>query len=302
MSLSCKQVQRCLSDYNDNLLTEDRRTMVACHLGGCNFCRYALESLVKIQGLLQYYHSPPLPNQGRVFTDLQQRIENRPADFLWWRRLGRVFSFEWKLLSPLTRYSSGLLIFLFAMAIFKIFLTNSTSNLTVSGSTLNQGSGTLVLSDPPDNSRSLFAFDLSTEDNQRFDRLIFATSQAAQQQLGDLAITSQVSDSPAVFVKQPEGVRPLGGKDSDRINFLKVGDEVSLLDGNEDLMTVTTAKSTVEPESIGANTSALFAFSYSAPPQSRLARINRLPEVFREMVVPLKQDPIRDTNLSLNGL
>ena len=86
------------------------------------------------------------------------------------------------------------------------------------------------------------------------------------------------------------------------INFLKVGDEVSLLDGNEDLMTVTTAKSTVEPEGIGANTSALFAFSYSAPPQSRLARINRLPEVFREMVVPLKQDPIRDTNLSLNGL
>merc|ERR1712000_546327 len=111
----------------DNLLTEDRRTMVACHLGGCNFCRYALESLVKIQGLLQYYHSPPLPN------------------------LDRVFSFEWKLLSPFTRYSSGLLIFLFAMAIFKTFLTNSASNLTVSGSTLNQGSGTLVLSDPPDN-------------------------------------------------------------------------------------------------------------------------------------------------------
>merc|ERR1712098_539951 len=111
---------------------------------------------VKIQELLRYYHSPPLPNQDRVFTDLQQRIENRPTDFLWWRRLGRVFSFEWKLLSPLTRYSSGLLIFLFAMAIFKIFLTNSTSDLTVSSSTRNQVSRNLALLDPPDNSRSLF--------------------------------------------------------------------------------------------------------------------------------------------------
>ena len=302
MSLSCKQVQRRLSDYNDNLLTEGLRTMVDCHLGGCNFCRYALESLVKVQDLLQYYHSPPLPNQDQVFTNLQQRIENRPADFHWWRRLGRVFSFEWKLLPPLTRYSSGLLIFLFSMAIFKISLTDSTSDLTVSSSSLNQVSGNLALSDPPGNSRSLFAFDLSTEDNKRFDRLIFATSQAAQQQLGDLAVTSQVLDSPAVPVNQPEGVRPLVGEDSNEIDFLKVGDEVSLLDGSEDLMVVTTAKSTVEPAGIGANTSSLFAFSYSAPPQSRLARINRLPEVFREMVVPLKQDPRRDTNLSLSGL
>jgi hypothetical protein len=33
-----------------------------------------------------------------------------------------------------------------------------------------------------------------------------------------------------------------------------------------------------------------------------MTRINRLPEVVRDMVVPLKQDLIRDINLSLSGL
>ena len=52
----------------------------------------------------------------------------------------------------------------------------------------------------------------------------------------------------------------------------------------------------------GADASALFTFSYSTPPRGRMTRINRLPEVVRDMAVPLKQDLIRDINLSLSGL
>ena len=71
---------------------------------------------------------------------------------------------------------------------------------------------------------------------------------------------------------------------------------------SQEVLTVLSAGLRLDSEQVGADASALFAFSYSTPPQSRLTRINRLSEVFRDMVVPLKQDLTHDINFSLSGL
>ena len=83
MSLNCRQVQRQLSDYIDQQLTLRRKLAVDQHLGGCNFCQHALESLTETQKLLQYYVTPALPDPDRVMVDLKSRIEKRDAGPAW---------------------------------------------------------------------------------------------------------------------------------------------------------------------------------------------------------------------------
>ena len=294
MTLNCKQVQRQLSDYVDQQLTPKSKVVIDHHLRGCNFCQYALESLTKTKNLLQHYVAPPLPNPDRVMTDLQMRIEERTICFGWWRALGS--NIEWQKLSAVT-YAGGFLVLLTALLFFRGLMKDSPTNLMVSNFNMGEESFKLSSFSKSGNGRNIFAQNDCAIENHRFDRLISETSHAANQQLEGSTISNRDLDWLAVSLDQSDQLgSPLKNPDLASLNNQDLA-----IDSQEVLM-VLSADLRLDSEQVGADASALFAFSYSTPPQSRLTRINRLSEVFRDMVVPLKQDLTHDINFSLSGL
>ena len=293
MSLNCRQVQRQLSYYIDQQLTLRRKLAIDQHLGGCNFCQHALESLTETQKLLQYYVTPALPDPDRVMVDLKSRIEKRDAGPAWQQVLGLNAGCRRTPIVVL-RYTGMLIVLLSVLLFLRGLIMGLPTDLTVANFDLDEVSSDTVPFFQPNSGRLLFTKADYSAENRRFERLMSKTSHSAKQKMWGLTIIRRNRDCLLL---------PF-----DRFDlFLKKSNIVDLnsrdftIDGRQPL-TVLQTDLTLNSEQVGADASALFTFSYSTPPRGRMTRINRLPEVVRDMAVPLKQDLIRDINLSLSGL
>ena len=293
MSLNCRQVQRQLSDYVDQQLTLQRRLAIDQHLGGCNFCQHALESLTETQKLLQYYVTPTLPDPDRVMVDLKSRIEKRGVGSAWQQVLGLNAGCRRTPIVVL-RYTGMLIVLLSVLLFLRGLIMGLPTDLTVANFDLDEVSSDTVPFSQPNSGRLLFTKADYSVENRRFERLISKTAHSAKQQMWGLTIIRRNRDRLLLPFDQFD-------------LFLKKSNIVGLnsrdftIDGRQPL-TVLQTDLTINSEQVGADASALFTFSYSTPPRGRMTRINRLPEVVRDMAVPLKQDLIRDINLSLSGL
>ena len=293
MSLNCRQVQRQLSYYIDQQLTLRRKLAIDQHLGGCNFCQHALESLTETQKLLQYYVTPALPDPDRVMVDLKSRIEKRDAGPAWQQVLGLSAGCR-RIPIVVLRYTGMLIVLLSVLLFLRGLMMGLPTDLTVANFDLDEVSSDTVPFSQPNSGRLLFTKADYSVENRRFERLMSKTSHSAKQKMWGLTIIRRNRDRLLL---------PF-----DRFDlFLKKSNIVGLnsrdftIDGRQPL-TVLQTDLTLNSEQVGADASALFTFSYSTPPRGRMTRINRLPEVVRDMAVPLKQDLIRDINLSLSGL
>ena len=293
MSLNCRQVQRQLSGYVDQQLTLQRRLAIDQHLGGCNFCQHALESLTETQKLLQYYVTPALPDPDRVMVDLKSRIEKRDAGPAWQQVLGLNAGCRRTPIVVL-RYTGMLIVLLSVLLFLRGLMMGLPTDLTVANFGPDEVSSDTVPFSQPNSGRLLFTKADYSVENRRFERLISKTAHSAKQQMWGLTIIRENRDRLLLPFDQFD---LFFGKS----NIIDLNSRDFTIDGRQPL-TVLQTDLTINSEQVGADASALFTFSYSTPPRGRMTRINRLPEVVRDMVVPLKQDLIRDINLSLSGL
>ena len=293
MSLNCMQVQRQLSDYVDQQLTLKRRLAIDQHLGGCNFCQHALESLTETQKLLQYYVTPTLPDPDRVMVDLKSQIEKRGVGPPWQQVLG--LNAECRRTPIIVLRYTGMLIVLLSVLLFlRGLMMGLPTDLTVANFGLDEVSSDTVPFSQPNSGRLLFTKADYSVENRRFERLISKTAHSAKQQMWGLTIIRENRDRLPLPFDQFDLFL-------EKSNIVDLSSRDFTIDGRQPL-TVLQTDLTLNSEQVGADASALFTFSYSTPPRGRMTRINRLPEVVRDMVVPLKQDLIRDINLSLSGL
>jgi hypothetical protein len=293
MSLNCRQVQRQLSDYVDQQLTLQRRLAIDQHLGGCNFCQHALESLTETQKLLQYYVTPTLPDPDRVIVDLKSQIEKRGVGPPWQQVLG--LNAECRRTPIIVLRYTGMLIVLLSVLLFlRGLMMGLPTDFTVANFGLDEVSSDTVPFSQPNSDRLLFTKADYSVENRRFERLISKTAHSAKQQMWSLTIIRQNRDRLPLPFDQFDLFL-------EKSNIVDLNSRDFTIDGRQPL-TVLQTDLTLNSEQVGADASALFTFSYSTPPRGRMTRINRLPEVVRDMVVPLKQDLIRDINLSLSGL
>ena len=293
MSLNCRQVQRQLSDYVDQQLTLKRRLAIDQHLGGCNFCQHALESLTETQKLLQYYVTPTLPDPDRVMVDLKSRIEKRGVGSAWQQVLGLNAGCRRTPIVVL-RYTGMLIVLLSVLLFLRGLMMGLPTDLTVANFGPDEMSSDAVPFSQPNSGRLLFTKADYSVENRRFERLISKTSHSAKQQMWGLTIIRENRDRLLLPFDQFDLFL-------EKSNIVDLNGRDFTIDGRQPL-TVLQTDLTINSEQVGADASALFTFSYSTPPRGRMTRINRLPEVVRDMVVPLKQDLIRDINLSLSGL
>ena len=293
MSLNCRQVQRQLSDYVDQQLTLQRRLAIDQHLGGCNFCQHALESLTETQKLLQYYVTPTLPDPDRVMVDLKSRIEKRGVGSAWQQVLGLNAGCRRTPIVVL-RYTGMLIVLLSVLLFLRGLMMGLPTDLTVANFGPDEVSSDTVPFSQPNSGRLLFTKADYSVENRRFERLISKTAHSAKQQMWGLTIIRENRDRLRLPFDQLDLFL-------EKSNIVDLNDRDFTIDGRQPL-TVLQTDLTINSEQVGADASALFTFSYSTPPRGRMTRINRLPEVVRDMVVPLKQDLIRDINLSLSGL
>ena len=293
MPLNCRQVQRQLSDYVDQQLTLKRRLAIDEHLGGCNFCQHALESLTETQKLLQYYVTPTLPDPDRVMVDLKSRIEKRGVGSAWQQVLGLNAGCRRTPIVVL-RYTGMLIVLLSVLLFLRGLMMGLPTDLTVANFGPDEVSSDTVPFSQPNSGRLLFTKADYSVENRRFERLISKTAHSAKQQMWDLTIIRENRDRLPLPFDQFDLFL-------EKSNTVDLNSRDFTIDGRQPL-TVLQTDLTLNSEQVGADASALFTFSYSTPPRGRMTRINRLPEVVRDMVVPLKQDLIRDINLSLSGL
>ena len=293
MSLNCRQVQRQLSDYVDQQLTLQRRLAIDQHLGGCNFCQHALESLTETQKLLQYYATPTLPDPDQVMVDLKSRIEKRGVGSAWQQVLGLNAGCRRTPIVVL-RYTGMLIVLLSVLLFLRGLMMGLPTDLTVANFGPDEVSSDTVPFSQPNSGRLLFTKADYSVENRRFERLISKTAHSAKQQMWGLTIIRENRDRLLLPFDQFDLFL-------EKSNIVDLNSRDFTIDGRQPL-TVLQADLTINSEQVGADASALFTFSYSTPPRGRMTRINRLPEVVRDMVVPLKQDLIRDINLSLSGL
>ena len=294
MSLNCRQVQRQLSDYVDQQLTLQRRLTIDQHLGGCNFCQHALESLTETQKLLQYYVTPTLPDPDRVMVDLKSRIEKRGVDPAWQQVLGLNAGYRRTPIVVL-RYTGMLIVLLSVLLFLRGLMMGLPTDLTVANFGPDEVSSGTVPFYQPNSGRLLFTKADYSVENRRFERLISKTAHSAKQQIWGLTIIRENRDRLLLPFDQFDLFL-------EKSNIVDLNSRDFTIDGRQPL-TVLQTDLIINSEQVGADASALFTFSYSTPPRGRMTRINRLPEVVRDMVVsPLKQDLIRDINLSLSGL
>ncbi|MBP97573.1 hypothetical protein CMK18_16605 [Candidatus Poribacteria bacterium] len=293
MSLNCRQVQRQLSDYVDQQLTLQRKLAIDQHLGGCNFCQHALESLTETQKLLQYYVTPTLPDPDRVMVDLKSQIEKRGVDPPWQQVLGLNAGCRRTPIVAL-RYTGMLIVLLSVLLFLRGLMMGLPTDFTVANFGLDKVSSDTVPFSQPNSGRLLFTKADYSVENRRFERLISKTAHSAKQQMWGLTIIRENRDRLPLPFDQFDLFL-------EKSNIVDLNSREFTIDGRQPL-TVLETDLTLNSEQVGADASALFTFSYSTPPRGRMTRINRLPEVVRDMVVPLKQDLIRDINLSLSGL
>ena len=293
MSLNCRQVQRQLSDYVDQQLTLQRRLAIDQHLGGCNFCQHALESLTETQKLLQYYVTPTLPDPDRVMVDLKSRIEKRGVGPAWQQVLGLNARCRRTPIVVL-RYTGMLIVLLSVLLFLRGLMMGLPTDLTVANFGPDEVSSDTVPFSQPNSGRLLLTKADYSVENRRFERLISKTAHSAKQQMWGLTIIRENRDRLLLPFDQFDLFL-------EKSNIVDLNGRDFTIDGRQPL-TVLQTDLTLNSEQVGADASALFTFSYSTPPRGRMTRINRLPEVVRDMVVPLKQDLIRDINLSLSGL
>ena len=293
MSLNCRQVQRQLSDYVDQQLTLQRRLAIDQHLGGCNFCQHALESLTETQKLLQYYVTPALPDPDRVMVDLKSRIEKRDAGPAWQQVLGLNAGCR-RIPIVVLRYTGMLIVLLSVLLFLRGLMMGLPTDLTVANFGPDEVSSDTVPFSQPNSGRLLFTKADYSVENRRFERLISKTARSAKQQIWGLTIIRENRDRLLLPFDQFDLFL-------EKSNIVDLNSRDFTIHGRQPL-TVLQTDLIINSEQVGADASALFTFSYSTPPRGRMTRINRLPEVVRDMAVPLKQDLIRDINLSLSGL
>ena len=293
MSLNCRQVQRQLSDYVDQQLTLQRRLAIDQHLGGCNFCQHALESLTETQKLLQYYVTPTLPDPDRVMVDLKSRIEKRGVGSAWQQVLGLNAGCRRTPIVVL-RYTGMLIVLLSVLLFLRGLMMELPTDLTIANFGPDDVSSNTVPFSQPNSGRLLFTKADYSVENRRFESLISKTAHSAKQQMWGLTIIRQNRDRLLLPFDQFNLF-------IEKSNIVDLNSRDFTIGGRQPLTVLQTGL-TLNSEQVGADASALFTFSYSTPPRGRMTRINCLPEVVRDMVVPLKQDLIRDINLSLSGL
>jgi len=81
MKLKCHKIQRHLSDYIDETLSEQQAADLALHLRACTLCRREAAALKKTCNLIEnFYVAPDAPDAyyTRFTAELQRRIEHMP--------------------------------------------------------------------------------------------------------------------------------------------------------------------------------------------------------------------------------
>ncbi len=107
MKLKCHKIQRLLSDYIDETLSEQQAADVALHLRACPPCRREAAALKKTCNLIEnFYVGPEAPDAyyTRFTTELQRRIEHMPPTAI--HQLLRAVSTRvgWQLSTRLYRF------------------------------------------------------------------------------------------------------------------------------------------------------------------------------------------------------
>ena len=106
MRLKCDKIERLLSDYIDETLSERQRSVVALHLRSCEACKRELVDLKKTNHLLENFYVEPEASDAyyaRFTTQLQHRIEQSAPTALHQRLFAVTMRLGWQLLTQLHR-------------------------------------------------------------------------------------------------------------------------------------------------------------------------------------------------------
>ena len=106
MRSKCDKIERLLSDYIDETLSERQTADVALHLRSCRSCKREVVDLKKTNHLLENFYVEPEASDAyyaRFTTRLQQRIEQSAPTALHQRFLAVVTRLGWHLLTQFQR-------------------------------------------------------------------------------------------------------------------------------------------------------------------------------------------------------
>lgn len=107
MKLKCHKIQRHLSDYIDETLSEQQAADVALHLRACSPCRREAAALKKTCNLIEnFYVEPEAPDAyyTRFTSELQRRIEHMPPTAIHQQLRAVSTRLGWQLLTLLYRF------------------------------------------------------------------------------------------------------------------------------------------------------------------------------------------------------
>ena len=107
MSLKCQKIQRLLSDYIDETLSERQMKDVVSHLDTCRTCKREAIDLKKTCYLLENFYVEPEASDAyytRFTKTLQQRIEQSSPTSLHQQVRGVGSRWTWQLLAHVRRY------------------------------------------------------------------------------------------------------------------------------------------------------------------------------------------------------
>ena len=107
MSLKCQKIQRLLSDYIDETLSQRQMKDVTSHLDACRTCKSEAIDLKKTCHLLENFYVEPEASDAyytRFTKTLQQRIEQRTPTTLHQQVCGIGSRWTWQLLARVRRY------------------------------------------------------------------------------------------------------------------------------------------------------------------------------------------------------
>lgn len=106
MRSKCEKIERLLSDYIDQTLSERKTAEVASHLRECDACRREAVALTKTNRLLQNFYVRPEASDAyyaRFTTRLQQRVEEAAPTAFHQHYFAAGTRLGWRLLTQLQR-------------------------------------------------------------------------------------------------------------------------------------------------------------------------------------------------------
>ena len=108
MRTKCHKIERLVSDYIDETLSERQTAAVAAHIRSCQSCQREVADLKKTRHLLKnFYVEPDAPDTyyAQFTTQLQQRIEQSAPTAPHQRFAAVATRLGWQLLTQMHRYT-----------------------------------------------------------------------------------------------------------------------------------------------------------------------------------------------------